>query len=335
MKMLEYDSMESFGHDGLDKNYGSVQWDILVNFSVEEKDRERTVVLSLLAGSFDRSVISEWDAERLKGVGATSWHQFGFWRNESGRLERLGKNDSFVNEFLNEIRINFGNELIGFEGSLHKKDSTPKENLTMNLPALLYFSAYRDIPSIVDKEYMSSNPENWKPPDWGYRYVREFNQEGTQWRKSTDNMFTWLDHINDGRFELAKDTVNDRVFKGRQKFFKGMQKNPPEALIHNQEREHSFDKLSSGEKSLLQLLSCIGVYMTRNTILLIDEMDVHLHSKWQHRVLNLLKKLVKDHPGLTVIATTHSLEILNAFAYEIKEDKLRKGGDIIEDELST
>ncbi len=119
--MLEYDRMKSFGHEGLDRNYGCVQWDILVKLSVEEdrQKQERTVVLSLLAGSFDRSVISEWNAERLKNVGATSWHPFGFWRNESGRLERLGQNDSFVNDFLNEIRINLGNELIGFEGSVH------------------------------------------------------------------------------------------------------------------------------------------------------------------------------------------------------------------------
>jgi len=336
MKILEYDTMESFGHDGLDKNYGSVQWDILVKFSVEEKDRqkqERTVVLSLLAGSFDRSVISEWDAEHLKNVGATSWHQFGFWRNESGSLERLGQNDSFVSEFLNEMRTKLGDELIGFEGSVHKEDSILTKNPTMNLPVLLYFSAYRDIPPVADKEDKVAMPENWKSADWGYRCIRQFSQEGTQWRKSADNLFTWLGHINDGRFELARNIVNDRVFRGRQKFFKGMQKNPPEAIIHNQGRQHSFDKLSSGEKSLLQLFSCIGVYMTRNTILLIDEMDAHLHSKWQHRVLNLLKGLVKDHPGLTVIATTHSREILSAFAYEIKEDKLRKGGDIIEEEL--
>ncbi|GEM_PF-234236 len=353
MKMLEYDRMESFGHDGLDKNYGSVQWDILIKFkerfqgeSDEEfrEKKEKTIVLSLLAGSFEKSVISEWDSDRLKNFCAASCHQFGFWRNESGRLERLGQNDSFVNEFLNEIKINSDTQPREFENptlttesrdiSIVKKDTQPREfeNPTLTLPTLLYFSAYRNIPSIADKNTATS-PENWKPVDWEYKCIRQIAQEGSEWRKSLDNLFMWLENIDNDFFKSAKNTVNERVFKGREKFFKGMQKNPPEAVIYNKGREHSFDKLSSGEKSLLQLFSCIGVYMTRNTILLIDEMDVHLHSKWQHRVLNLLKKLVKDHPGLTVIATTHSREILSAFAYEIKEDKLRKGGYIIEEEL--
>lgn len=329
MEMLEYENMESFGNEGMDENHGSVQWDILIKFKEkfsEEsqaeylKKPERAVVLSLLAGSSDKSVILEWDSDRLKNVGATSWHQFGFWRNESGRLVRLGKNDSFVNDFLNEIRTNSDAQPNGFE------------NPAQTLPTLLYFSAYRDIPPINDKMTMAS-PENWKPVDWGYKCIRQIVQEGNEWRKSLDNLFMWLEHTDTDFFENAKNTVNVSVFKRKDKYFKGMQKNPPEAIIHNRGREHSFDKLSSGEKSLLQLFSCLSVYMTPNTILLIDEMDVHLHSKWQHRVLNLLKKLVKDHPGLTVIATTHSREILSAFAYEIKEDKLRKGGYIIEDEL--
>lgn len=43
---------------------------------------------------------------------------------------------------------------------------------------------------------------------------------------------------------------------------------------------HRLDRLSSGEKNLVQLFLRIGAHMTRNTILLIDEFDVHLHIRW-------------------------------------------------------
>ncbi|OQX07798.1 MAG: AAA family ATPase, partial [Desulfobacteraceae bacterium IS3] len=172
-----------------------------------------------------------------------------------------------------------------------------------------------------------------QPDNWGYKPVHIFAQEGEHWTKSLDNLLVWLSWLGDGRFERARDIVNQRVFRGTQKFLKGIRKSPPQAIVLNGKETHSLDKLSSGEKSLVQLFLRIGTHITRNSILLIDEMDVHLHPKWQHRLLNILKGLLKDHPGLTVIATTHSREILRAFAYEIKEEGLRKGGYIIEKDL--
>jgi len=77
----------------------------------------------------------------------------------------------------------------------------------------------------------------------------------------------------------------------------------------------------------------IGAHMTRNTWIVIDEIDVHLHPKWQHRVLNILKQIVVETPGITVIASTHSREILEGFEFEIKEAGLKKGGHIIEENL--
>ena len=101
----------------------------------------------------------------------------------------------------------------------------------------------------------------------------------------------------------------------------------------NENNEHRLDHLSSGEKSLVQLFLRIGAHMTGNTILLIDEMDVHLHLKLQHRLLNILKGMAKDFPGLTIIGTTHSVEIMQGFAFEVKEKGLRKGGHLIEEDI--
>lgn len=314
MNMLRYREIESLGYDALDHQKGCVQWDILLRLFRDGKDQ--TIILSLIAGTCDSSGISVWTEDRLIKFSASSWHRFGFRRRTSGRLERINKNDELVNDLLSNIKNNFDIESFGFEES------------QISLPTLLYFSAYRDIPAVLEKQRMIIQPD-----DWGYKPVYTFSQDGSNWTKSLDNLLVWLRWLDDGRFERARDIINNRVFKRKTKFLKGVQKSPPEAVIMSEGQKHSLDKLSSGEKSLVQLFLRIGTHMTRNTILLIDEMDVHLHPKMQHRLLNILKDMAKDIPGLSIISTTHSREILNGFSYETEEKNLRKGGHIIEDNL--
>lgn len=67
---------------------------------------------------------------------------------------------------------------------------------------------------------------------------------------------------------------------------------------------------------------------------LVDELDIHLHSIWQHRVLAVFKQLAVEHPGMTIIASTHARELIPAFAHDIREEGLRKGGHIIEEGLT-
>jgi predicted ATP-binding protein involved in virulence len=162
--------------------------------------------------------------------------------------------------------------------------------------------------------------------------VHTFTREGGRWLNSLDNLLVWLKWVDDGRFKRAKDIINERVFSGTLKHLKGVRKDPPEAIIVSEGQEHRLDQLSSGEKSLVQMFLRIGTHMTRNTILLIDEIDVHLHTKWQHRLLDQLKQMAKAHPGLTVIVSTHSREILERYQYDAEEEGLRKGGHIIEED---
>ncbi|RKZ39612.1 MAG: hypothetical protein DRR16_32750 [Candidatus Parabeggiatoa sp. nov. 3] len=111
---------------------------------------------------------------------------------------------------------------------------------------------------------------------------------------------------------------------------KGIRRVPPEAIVVvNDTEQHRLDRLSSGEKNLVQLFLRINVHRTLNTLILIDELDVHLHSIWQHGILQLLKTLVREHPGITVIASTHSREILEAFPIDIPETGITKGGHLI------
>lgn len=82
----------------------------------------------------------------------------------------------------------------------------------------------------------------------------------------------------------------------------------------------SFDHLSDGQRAVICLVADIarrmcllnpqlGQDVTRKTpgIVLIDELDVHLHPAWQRRIVNGLKAAF---PEVQFIATSHSPQVL-------------------------
>lgn len=319
MGMLEKEAPESFGHEDLDRTEigggdpSRAQLDILVRFY--QDGLQKSAVLSLIAGPKDTTSIRPWTDSELKDVGAVSWSRFGYRRHLSSRMERIGAKDTFVQDLLGSVQNQMSTAPDGFG------DSGVSE------PTLLYFTAYRDIPRVQDNGRSIVAPE-----DWRYRPVKPF-LSGDKWIHSLDNLLVWLKWIDEDRFQRAIEDVNQWVFKGTHKRLEDVKKDPPEAVISNRGSEHRLDRLSSGEKSLTQMMLRIGAHMTRNTWIVIDELDVHLHPKWQHRVLNILKQIVVETPGMHVIATTHSREILKGFEFETKEVGLRKGGHIIEENI--
>jgi predicted ATPase len=314
MSLLGEDKPTQFGHEDLDDGRGRVQWDLRVK--LDWRGEKHCVVLSLLAGSLgeEQPAMRIWTERQLEKYSATAWHRLCFRRRALGNLERMG--DKLVDNLLGHIRAEISSSPEGFEQP------------TLSLPTLLYFSAYRDIEAISSMEGAIIEPEKW-----GYYPVHDINKEGGTWTRSLDNLLVWLKWLDDGRFERAIKLLNDRVFD-KNKYIKGIKRIPPEAIVMvNGTEKHRLDRLSSGEKNLVQMFLRIGAHMTRNSIIIIDELDVHLHTIWQHALLNLLKQLVREHPGITVIASTHSREILGAFPIDIPEEGIRKGGDIIRTDL--
>jgi len=311
MGLLEQREPENLGFEDLDNGSGRAQWDMFVRLYRE--GHEESFVLSLAAGRDEPWTLKPWGETLLKNYGADLWCPFGFQRHVSGRLEPVGQDDERVQDLLAAIQAHRGEAPAVFEDD------------PLTLPTLLCFSAYRDIARVTegDRGIM-------QPGSWGYRPIQRFGQESRGWKDSLDNMLVWLSWLDDGRYAQAIQTINERVFAGKTKFLRSVRKDPPQAVVDNGGHRHRLDRLSSGEKSLVQIYLRAGVHMTRSTILLIDEMDIHLHSKWQHRLLNVLKQMAKEHPGLTIIASSHARELIPAFGHDISEEGLRKGGEIIE-----
>lgn len=302
-----------FSLEALDKKNGRAQWDIRVRYS--ENGNERTVVLSLIAGRLTKDIsLRFWDDEALRRVGAVAWHRFGFCRNDAGSWDTIGSHDDWIMDLNKRIATAINSSIGGFEDS------------TLVWPTVIYFSAYRNIERITDQQRAIAEPRSWN-----YRPAHIFRTEGQAWADSLDNFLVWLKWLDDNRYERALKIVNERVFKQDIKFIKGVRKEPPEAIVVHGTNEHRLDELSSGEKSLVQLFLRLGAHMTRNTILLIDEPEAHLHDSWKYRLHTQLKKLAKEfYPGLTVILATHSPEIMKAIGFEFQEENIRKGGEIIE-----
>ncbi len=319
MNMLGKTECSRLGFESFDREQGRAQWD--VRLTLKRDGRKETAILSLLAGFMGDDVsLKLWGESDLRKYGATRWCRFGFVRNAFGRYSMVGRSDEWVQDFNTLIENNVGARLLGFE------------NDELTFPTLIYFSAYRNIIQMLSEDRAVVAPR-----DWNYRPVHVFDVEGLEWRDSLDNLLVWLKWLDDGRFEAAVDSINEKVFKvGDKRLFagktlKGVRKEPPEAIIEAGGMEHRLDRLSSGEKSLVQLHLRLGVHMTRNTILLIDEPEVHLHRNWQYETLYALMNLAKSHfPNVSVFMATHSERMMKAFGLNIVEGNLRKGAYIIE-----
>ena len=313
MRQLGKKEISSYGVDGLDNGELAVQWDILVR--LVENNKQRNIVLSLLAGKFSGGSLIPWTEEELQRYEADAQERVGFKWERSIGLRSLSSSET-VQKIQAIFREWEGAAPDGFE-----------EN-SLNLPTLLHFSAYRDIPKITEQRRRISEPDYW-----GYSPVRKFSSHSTSWENSLDNILVWMKWLDDGRLEKAVEIINKRVFQGSTTFIKGVRKTPPEAIVVSKGQEHGLDRLSSGEKNLVQLFLRIGAHCTRNSIILIDEPEIHLHPNWQKRLMKQLREFAQEHPGITIILATHSIEMLRAFGFEHKEKGLRKGGEIIEENM--
>lgn len=317
MRLLGKKEIRYYGVEALDKGELAVQWDILTK--VIEEGKTRTIVLSLLAGNFSSGSLNPWSENELKKYDAKSQERIGFrWKLE-GWLDPIVNKNPLIKKLHATFRE--------WETS-GRSASDGFEDNSFNLPTLLHFSAYRDIPKITKHQRSISEPDYWE-----YKTVQEFAAHDMSWSSSLDNILVWMKWLDDGRLEKAIEIINRRVFDGKTTYIKGVRKTPPEAVVVSNGQEHSLDRLSSGEKNLVQLFLRIGAHVTRNSIILIDEPEVHLHPNWQKRLMKHLRDFAKEHQGVTIIAATHSIEMLKAFGFENKEEGIRKGGEIIEENM--
>ncbi|MBF0185067.1 MAG: ATP-binding protein [Magnetococcales bacterium] len=289
------------------------QLDLRLVVLMEGKVRE--ILLTLAAGRGLPHDTRSWGVDDLARVETTEQLHISLSRSAGGKWERLCSHEPLLDELLALVQ----------EEKKHVYESFGAD--PMLVPSLLYFDAYRDIPVVDDEERSVASP-----PEWYYYPLHRFGSHGDQWQHSLDNLLVWLTWLNDDRYNQAQKLINELVFTGTSKMLDGISRQYLHARVTDGGREHRLDQLSSGEKSLLLLILRIHLHLTSNSIILIDELDVHLHIKLQHRLYQALKRFVVANPQVTLIVTTHSRELIDQFTRDMAagDPGVRYGGFLIE-----
>lgn len=130
----------------------------------------------------------------------------------------------------------------------------------------------------------------------------------------------------DRRLEAVRNTIGN-IIEGYSNF--KVQRSPKAFVISKDNVEFDFNDLSDGEKAYLTLISDIARKLAMchpelanplvgDGIILIDEIDLHLHPTWQREVKETLRR---KFPNCQFLITTHSPHIV-ASVSPMDDDKL-------------
>lgn len=258
-----------------------------------------------------------------------------FYWNEEDKLEDITNKILFEYQ-LNNNRPNLNilaqnKEENGFEliGNFREDyQSLVKENKKIHLPVLSYYaigeiaskklntdtkfetnklSIYDDLN--IKESVNFENLKKWLEWQQKRDNQKKLNNEYTENGNIIDNIYAnILALLND------EDNTYEKIEISWENTPKG------EIILYKKGIPLRESQLSSGEKVLFSLVADISIKLTlanpysKNPsqegkgVILIDEIDLHLHPKWQRKVIN---KLLSIFPNIQFVVTTHSPLILN------------------------
>lgn len=308
----DIDFADDFIRPELRSGRGRAQLDIRIQ--VEIGARSHAIIVSLCAGTDEP--LRAWVPSILRDAQADEWVPFVAGRDWTSGYRPFG-----------ESNRDLGIEILSLFDHYGSNKLAPNDLFGSGLamPTALLFPADRGLVVAAGDQRSISRPTAFR-----YRPAHRFGVDGRSWPSSIDGLLVWLEWLDPQFFLRARDLINEMLFEKSDKKLISIDRNALAALIDTKNGVHHIDRLSHGEKALLQIILRAACHMTESTILLIDELDIHLHPKWQHALLRLLKRWVQENPNLTVITTTHQPDIIEAFDVDRKETGLIKGGYIIE-----
>ena len=298
---------------------GVAQLDVRATWTID--GRTQTVLLSIWTGA--EEPLEAWGPLRLEeGAQAGSWARLGIWMAVDG-LVVAEQSDELGRLLFNAIR------------KALNRAPTELFGLSQYMPCVLFFPADRRVVAPRDEQSVT------RPDKWGYQPAQLFSSDGPDWGSSIDNVLVWLEWLSvpvgasgDTRVEQLLAFVNELIF--RDDPTKEIQRPHREELrtyVRTRHGAHTLAELSHGERAILQIIARTLTHMTTNTVVLVDEIDIHLHTRWMNRMFEAIKALVKKYPTLSVVFTTHNRELITVFDFETKEEGLVKGGYLIADEI--
>jgi len=165
---------------------------------------------------------------------------------------------------------------------------------------------------------------SWKQ-FFNWYYERENEENRMKARFSFQYHDESLDAIRECLNEVFPDYHNLRV-----------EDRPTRFVIEKDGHEINFDRLSDGEKCYITLVLDIarrlsmqsdgqGPILNGELIILIDELDLHLHPSWQ---LQMVRNLEQKFPNCQFFVSSHSPLVLSSLCDEDKLVVLRNGEQV-------
>lgn len=287
-----------------------------VRMTVLRNGRRETVLLSLWTGS--NSPVHNWTDQELADYAEVGqWAKLGLVYSGEGPAQGMIGSDDFGADFLRALSVGRGEQPTALEG------------FSQSLPTVLFFPADRTIVAPTEQRAVV------RPTNFAYQPAQRFGSDGPEWDGSIDNLLVWLEWLGDGRTRQLLDFLNRNVFTdGEPKTIREPRRGELLTYVSTPTGDHPLAQLSQGERALLQFYGRTLAHMTRNSIILIDEVDNHLHPRWMQRMMTALKRLIREEQrSLCVIFTTHNLELMGSFRHDVPEDGLVKGGRVVLDEM--
>ncbi len=190
-----------------------------------------------------------------------------------------------------------------------------------SLPVLIHYSADRNVYEISlesDKDHQSNQLTAYdqaitKKVDFVSFFIWYRNQE------DLENEIRLGDNPNhvDSKLKAIRDAIP--LFLPKLSNLRVKRSSPIRMTMFKEETELVISQLSSGEKNLLAMVADIARRLAianphlenaleGEGIILIDEIELHLHPQWQR---DIISRLTSTFPNCQFIVTTHSPQVLS------------------------
>ena len=200
-------------------------------------------------------------------------------------------------------------------------------NSLANIPLFSFYPTNRIVendPSLKIKDLSRENQLDALSD--AFREIIDFN-DFFEWFRNTEDLENEIrlqenpNHRNRG-LEMVRNAI--KIFLPNISNFRIKRKGVLEFIIEKENKVLVFGNLSHGEKAMFAMIGDIARRLSianpslanpleGEGVILIDEIELHLHPKWQRTIV---PRLEKTFPNIQFILTTHSPQVLSSMKRE-------------------
>ena len=213
-----------------------------------------------------------------------------------------------------------GSDLSELRNFIEETHENLKNNSEYNLPVIVHYGVNRavlEIPLRGRKKHSNDR-------------VSAYEQSLDSVQINFNSFFQWFRKLEDLENEQRLDDsnfLNHQLEAVRQAIYSlitglsnlRIRRSPLRMTVKKQDRELNVNQLSDGEKCLLAMVGDLARRLAianhglddpllGDGIVLIDEIELHLHPRWQRDIIPALKKTF---PNCQFIVTTHSPQVIS------------------------